>query len=47
MEKIIDWWKMNKIKPKVSEVFDLKDTKDALYALINRKVIGKAVIKIR
>ena len=47
MEKIIDWWKMKKIKPKVSEVFDLKDTKDALYALINRKVIGKAVIKIR
>ena len=47
MEKIIDWWKMKKIKPKVSEVFDLKDTKDALYALINRRVIGKAVIKIR
>ena len=47
MEKIIDWWKRKKIRPKVSEVFDLKDTKDALYALINRKVIGKAVIKIR
>ncbi len=47
MEKIMEWWKIKKIKPKVSSVFDLKDTKDALYALINRKVIGKAVIKVR
>ena len=47
MEKILKWWKEGKIKPKVSKVFNLEDTKYALQALINREVIGKAVIKIR
>ena len=47
MEKILKWWKEKKIKPKVSKVFNLKDTKYALQALVNREVIGKAVIKIR
>ena len=47
MEKILKWWKENKVKPKVSKVFNLEDTKYALQALINREVIGKAVIKIR
>ena len=32
---------------KVSKVFNLEDTKYALQALINREVIGKAVIKVR
>ena len=47
MEKILKWWKGNKVKPKVSKVFNLEDTKYALQALINREVIGKAVIKVR
>ena len=47
MEKILKWWKEKKIKPKVSKVFNLEDTKYALQALVNREVIGKAVIKIR
>ena len=47
MEKILKWWKEKKVKPKVSKVFNLEDTKYALQALINREVIGKAVIKVR
>ena len=47
MEKILKWWNENKVKPKVSKVFNLEDTKYALQALINREVIGKAVIKVR
>ncbi len=47
MEKILNWWKIGKVKPKVSKIFDLENTKDALYALINREVIGKAVIRVR
>ena len=47
MEKILKWWKEKKIRPKVSKVFNLEDTKYALQALVNREVIGKAVIKIR
>ncbi len=47
MEKILHWWKLKKIRPKVSMIFELQNTKDALHALMNRKVIGKAIIKIR
>ena len=47
MEKILKWWNEKKVKPKVSKVFNLEDTKYALQALINREVIGKAVIKVR
>ena len=36
-----------KIKPYTSKVFKLEDTKDALYALMNREIIGKAIIKIK
>ncbi len=47
MKKILQWWKEEKIKPKVSKIFSLENTKDALNALIKREVIGKAVINIR
>ena len=47
MKKIFAWWQEGKISPKISKVFPLQDTKDAMYSLINREVIGKAVIKIR
>jgi len=47
MEKILKWWETKKVNPKVSKIFSLEDTQHALYALINREVIGKAVIKIK
>ena len=47
MEIILKWWKEKKINPLVSKTFSLEDTKDALYALMNREIIGKAVIKIK
>ena len=47
MNKIFEWWNQGKVNPKISKVFSLEETKDALYSLINREVIGKAVIKIR
>ena len=47
MKIILDWWKEKKIKPKISKVFSMEETKDALKALVNREVLGKAVIKIR
>ena len=47
MKIILRWWEEKKIKPYTSKVFELNDTKDALYALMNREIIGKAVIKIK
>ena len=47
MKIILKWWEEKKIKPRTSKVFNLEDTKDALYALMNREIIGKAVIKIK
>ncbi len=47
MNIILEWWKNKKIKPKVSIIFPLEETKEALNALLTRKIIGKAVIKVR
>mgnify|MGYP001183996335 CR=1 FL=1 len=47
MKKIFSWWKAKKINPRIYNVYDFDQTNDALYDLLNRKVIGKAVIKIR
>ena len=47
MDQVFQWWKEKKINPRVSLTFTMENTKDALYALILRKVTGKAVIKIR
>ena len=44
MKKVIKWWKEGKVKPRISMVVPLEKTADALNALINRKVTGKAVI---
>ncbi len=44
MKKVIEWWKEGKVKPRISMVVPLEKTADALNALINRKVTGKAVI---
>lgn len=45
-ERIFDWWREGKLKPHVSHRFPLAQAADALYALIERKVTGKAVIEI-
>ncbi len=47
MKTILKWWDEKKIKPHTSKVFNLEDTKDALYALMNREIVGKAIIKIK
>ena len=47
MEIILKWWKEKKVNPLISKVFKMEDTKDALYALMNREVTGKAIIKIK
>ncbi len=45
-ERIFGWWREGKLKPHVSHRFPLAQASDALYALIERKVTGKAVIEI-
>jgi len=46
MAKVFQWCREGKIRPHVSHTFKLEESKDALYALINREVTGKAVIKV-
>ncbi len=45
-ERIFQWCREGKLKPHVSHTFPLAQVPDALYALIERKVTGKAVIKV-
>jgi NADPH2:quinone reductase len=45
-ERIFQWCRDGRLKPHVSHTFPLAQVPDALYALIERKVTGKAVIKV-
>ncbi len=45
-EQIFQWYRQGKIKPHISHTFKLSEASDALYALLNREVVGKAVIKV-
>ncbi|MEQ9639218.1 MAG: NADPH:quinone oxidoreductase family protein [Alphaproteobacteria bacterium] len=45
-ERIFQWCREGTLKPHVSHTFPLAQVPDALYALIERKVTGKAVIKV-
>ncbi len=45
-ERVFQWWREGKLKPHISHTFPLAQASDALYALLERKVIGKAVLKI-
>ncbi len=45
-EKIFPWIREGKLRPHISHTFPLEQAADALYALIERKVIGKAVLKV-
>lgn len=38
------WYEAKKLKPIVSHTFPLAQAKDALYAIVNREVVGKCVI---
>lgn len=44
--QLFDWWSAGQISPHVSHTLPLERTADALYALINREVVGKAVVTI-
>ena len=46
LDELFQWYREGKLKPNVSHTFPLADTADALYALINREVVGKAVVTI-
>jgi NADPH2:quinone reductase len=45
-EQVIEWWREGEIRPHISHTFPLAQAADALYALIERKVVGKAVLKV-
>ncbi len=45
-ERILDWWRKGEIHPHISHTFPLAQAADALYALIERKVVGKAVLRV-
>jgi len=45
-ERLFQWWEAGDIKPHVSHTFPLERTADALYALVNREVVGKAVVTV-
>ena len=44
LDQVVQWWRDGKIKPHVSHTFPLEQASDALYAVINRQVVGKAVL---
>jgi len=46
-ERIFAWWREGKLKPHVSHTFALAEVPQALNALVERKVVGKAVVKVR
>ncbi|MBI2169976.1 MAG: NADPH:quinone oxidoreductase family protein [Actinobacteria bacterium] len=45
-DQLFRWWDEGAIAPHVSHTFPLERTADALYALINREVVGKAVVTL-
>lgn len=45
-DRLFGWWEEGRIAPHVSHEFGLDQASDALYALINREVVGKAVVTV-
>jgi NADPH2:quinone reductase len=43
-ERMFEWYEAGKLSPIVSHKFPLEKASDALYAIINREVVGKCVI---
>ena len=46
MARVFEWIREGKLRPHISHRFPLERASEALYALIERRVIGKAVIEI-
>ena len=46
IEELFQMYRDGKLKPNISHEFALPEASDALYALINREVVGKAIINI-
>lgn len=46
LAELFQWHREGKLKPNVSHTFALSEASDALYALINREVVGKAVVTV-
>lgn len=46
-EKVLNWAAEGKLRPHISHTFPLDKVPDAMKTLLARKVIGKAVIKVR
>jgi NADPH2:quinone reductase len=44
--EMFQWVREGKLKPNISHTFKLEQVPDALYALLNREVVGKAVVEI-
>jgi NADPH:quinone reductase len=44
--ELIGFFKTGKLKPHIHKLYSLAEVPDALYDLMNRKVIGKAVVKV-
>ncbi len=42
-----EWYEAGKLRPRISHTFPLAETADALDILLQRKVIGKVVVKVR
>lgn len=45
-DQLFAWWDAGSIAPHVSHTFPLERAADALYALVNREVVGKAVVTL-
>ena len=45
-DQIFEWWKQGDIKPHISHRFPLERGGEAIQALIDRAVIGKAVVEV-
>lgn len=45
-DRLFAWWEEGRIAPHVSHTFPLEKAADALDALINREVVGKAVVTV-
>lgn len=46
-ETLLGWYEEGKLKPTISHRFPLEEAADALQAVINREVVGKAVLMVR
>ena len=46
-KELLAWMKVGKIKPHIHEIYSLENSKRALQDLMNRKIIGKAVVQIK